>query len=301
MSISAEEKNHYLREAAIVLAREGFHTDRTHAGGLRVLLDGAPLCEVTENGGITYRNEDIDEPERIDAKDKVYEIVRTTAEYMRQMETAPFLKADGLEDGYKVLADFNDIVLAGIQSKYGVQFVTWDWSFDRKGVSHGHYYTGLYSSGNYEAAKRDFATRSGLIPEQQLFREKQLIEIYDRGDAWIYCDPPYFEAECYEVAFPKENHQRLHDTLLNSQGYVMVSYNYCPYICELYQEFYIFRVVRPNSMSQTAGSEYEEVIITNYDPRKACWQLSLESLLNCGSEARYDLIHEPERPIKMTN
>ena len=96
MSISAEEKDRYLREAAIVLAREGFHTDRTQTGGLRVLLDGAPLCEVAENGGITYRNEDINEPERIDAKDKVYEIVRTTAEYMRQMETAPFLKADGL-------------------------------------------------------------------------------------------------------------------------------------------------------------------------------------------------------------
>ena len=123
----------------------------------------------------------------------------------------------------------------------------------------------------------------------------------DGPDSLIYCDPPYFEAECYEVAFPKENHQRLHDTLLNCHGYVMVSYNYCPYICELYQEFYIFRVVRPNSMSQTAGSEYEEVIITNYDPRKACWQLSLESLLNCGSETRYELIHEPERPIKTTN
>ena len=27
MSISAEEKNRYLRETAIVLAREGFHTD----------------------------------------------------------------------------------------------------------------------------------------------------------------------------------------------------------------------------------------------------------------------------------
>ena len=153
MSISAEEKNRYLREVAIVLAREGFHTDRTQTGGLRVLLDGAPLCEVTETGGITYRNEDIDEPERIAAKDKVYEIVRTTAEYMRQMETAPFLKAEGLEDGYKVLADFNDIVLAGIQSKYGVQFVTWDWSFDRKGVCHGHYYTGLYSSGNYPTVR----------------------------------------------------------------------------------------------------------------------------------------------------
>ena len=178
MSISTEEKDRYLRETAIVLAREGFQTDRTDTGKLRVLLDGALLCEVTENGGITYRNEDINEPERVAAKDIVYENVRITAEYMRQMETAPFLKADGLEDGYRVLADFNDIVLAGIQSKYGVQFVTWDWSFDRKGVCHGHYYTGLYSSGNYDAAKRDFAVRSGLIPERQLFQETQLIEIY---------------------------------------------------------------------------------------------------------------------------
>ena len=140
---------------------------------------------------------------------------------------------------------------------------------------------------------------ANVIVENKDFED--VIRQYDRGDAWIYCDPPYFEAECYEVAFPKENHQRLHDTLLNCQGYVMVSYNYCPYICELYEEFYILRVVRPNSMSQTAGSEYEEVIITNYDPRKACWQLSLESLLNCGNEARYELIHEPERPIKTTN
>ena len=140
---------------------------------------------------------------------------------------------------------------------------------------------------------------ANVIVENKDFED--VIRQYDRGDAWIYCDPPYFEAECYEVAFPKENHQRLHDTLLNCHGYVMVSYNYCPYICELYQEFYIFRVVRPNSMSQTAGSEYEEVIITNYDPRKACWQLSLESLLNCGIEARYELMHEPERPIKTTN
>ena len=137
MSISAEEKVCYLREAAIVLAREGFHTDRTHTGGLRVLLDGAPLCEVTESGGITYRNEDIDEPERPDAKDKVYEIVRTTAEYMRQMEMAPFLKADGLEGSYKVLADFNGTVLAGVQSKHGVHFVTWDWAYGHTGVCCG--------------------------------------------------------------------------------------------------------------------------------------------------------------------
>ena len=178
MSISAEEKDRYLRETAIVLAREGFQTGKTDTGKLRVLLDGAPLCEVTENGGITYRNEDINEPERVAAKDKVYSIVRAVAEYMYQMERAPILKVDGLEDSYRVLADFNGVVLAGCPSKYGAQFVTWDRDFDHKGVSHGHYYTGLYASGNYEAAKRDFATRSGLIPEQQVFREEQLIEIY---------------------------------------------------------------------------------------------------------------------------
>ena len=132
---SKDSQTRYLKETAIALAREGFQTDRTHTDGLRVQLDGVPLCEVTDNGGITYRNEDINELERVAAKDKVYEIVRTTAEYMRQMETAPFLKADGLEDGYKVLADFNGTVLAGVQSKHGVHFVTWDWAYGHTGIS----------------------------------------------------------------------------------------------------------------------------------------------------------------------
>lgn len=72
MSISAEEKVCYLREAAIVLAKEGFQLDEVHTDRLCILLDGSPLCEVTGSGGVAYRNEDIDEPERIAAKDKVY-------------------------------------------------------------------------------------------------------------------------------------------------------------------------------------------------------------------------------------
>lgn len=31
---------------------------------------------------------------------------------------------------------------------------------------------------NYDAAKQDFATRSGLIPKEQLFTTEQMIEIY---------------------------------------------------------------------------------------------------------------------------
>ena len=67
------------------------------------------------------------------------------------------------------------------------------------------------------------------------------------------------------------------------------------------KEFYIFRTVRPNSMSQKAGSEYEEAIITNYDPRRATWQLSLENLLGNDCDTRYELMHEPENPLKKTN
>ena len=65
-----------------------------------------------------------------------------------------------------------------------------------------------------------------------------LIRQYDREDAFFYCDPPYYDAEdCYAVGFPKEDHQRLHDALLECQGLVMVSYNYCPFIVDLYKEF----------------------------------------------------------------
>ena len=81
---------------------------------------------------------------------------------MRNTEQAPPLKAESLDDRYKVLADFNSTVLAGRESQYGVQFVTWDWDFDRAGLSHGHYWGDQYMS-----AKQDFATRSGLIDEAQ--------------------------------------------------------------------------------------------------------------------------------------
>lgn len=173
MSFSAEEKKRYFQETAIVLRREGFRIEPSAGGRLGVWMDDHPLCEVDQIGGITYRSDNITTSEYVAAKDKAYRIVCNTAEYMRQMEQAPQLKVSGLADRYKVLADFNGVVLAGTRGKYGVEFVTWDWDHDRKGLSHGHYFTG-----NYEGAKRDFATRSGLIPEQQLFKDEQLIEIY---------------------------------------------------------------------------------------------------------------------------
>lgn len=106
---------------------------------------------------------------------------------------------------------------------------------------------------------------ANVVIENKDFED--LIHQYDREDAYIYCDPPYFEAEkCYEVPFGMEDHIRLRDTARNAEGFVMISYNRCDFIEKLYKKFYILYTTRSNSMSQKAGSEYEEIIITNYDP-----------------------------------
>lgn len=173
MTRDAHATKRYFDEAYIALKREGFQINQMDNGHLEVMLDDQPLCEVNEIGGIIYKYENIGTPEREAAKDKAFQIVCRTSEYMRQMEIAPALKADGLEDKYKLLAEFNGTVLAGMHSKIGVVFTTWDRTPDGEGLSHGHYFME-----DYEGAKQDFATRSCLIPEQQLFSPEQMVEIY---------------------------------------------------------------------------------------------------------------------------
>lgn len=118
-----------------------------------------------------------------------------------------------------------------------------------------------------------------------------LIRHYDRDSAFFYCDPPYYETEGhYAVEFRKEDHARLRDTLAGCKGKWMVSYNDCPIIRELYSGYTITAVSRINSLAQRyeSGSEYQEVIITNYDPGKenGLEQLSLFSLLE--ADDRYE-------------
>lgn len=163
----------YLEEVRIPLHRAGFGTLPLEGEQLPVLWNDAPLCRITGKGSVFYRREDADTPQAEDVLYRVEDIVAKTLEYMTAMETAPQLKASGLDEDYRILADFGGTVLAGTPSKYGVQFVTWDWDYDRTGVVHGHYFME-----NYDAAKQDFATRSGLIQKEQLFSPEQLTEIF---------------------------------------------------------------------------------------------------------------------------
>lgn len=95
-----------------------------------------------------------------------------------------------------------------------------------------------------------------------------LIRQYDRPDAFIYCDPPYFETEdYYDVDFSLEDHQRLRNVLGSIQGKFLLSYNDCDYIRELYQDYHIESVQRTSNMQQRyeGGSTFQELLISNYD------------------------------------
>ena len=163
----------YLEEVRIPLHRAGFGTLPVEGEQLPVLWNGAPLCRITGKGSVFYRREDADTPQAEDALFRVEYIAAKTLEYMTAMEAAPQLKASGLDGDYRILADFGDAVLAGHPSERGVQFVTWEWDWDRKGVHHGHYF-----QNGCEEAKHDFVRRSGLLPKEALFEPEQLDEIH---------------------------------------------------------------------------------------------------------------------------
>ena len=163
----------YLEETATRLRQNGFTVEPIEDHHLPVCWEKGRLCRISGKGSVLYRQERVDALGAQDALQAVIDTAKMTSEYMAILETAPLLKASGLHGDYRVLADFGSAVLAGHPTERGVQFVTWEWDFDRKGVHHGHYF-----QGDYEAAKRDFTVRSGLVPKDALFEPEQLAQIY---------------------------------------------------------------------------------------------------------------------------
>ena len=163
----------YLEETAIRLRQNGFTVEPIEDHHLPVWWEKGRLCRVSGKGSVLYRQENVDSIRAQDALQTVIDTAQTTSEYMANLEIAPQLNASGLHGDYRILADFGDAVLAGPPTERGVQFVTWEWDFDRKGVHHGHYF-----QNDYDAAKRDFTMRGGLVPKDALFEPEQLAEIY---------------------------------------------------------------------------------------------------------------------------
>ena len=163
----------YLEETSIRLRRMDFETMPAEDQQLPVKWNGSDLCRISGKGSVLYRQERVDALGVQDTLQAVIDTAKMTSEYMAILETAPRLKATDLTGDYRILADFGDAVLAGHPTERGVQFVTWEWDFDRKGVHHGHYF-----QEDYDAAKRDFTVRGNLVPKDALFEPEQLAQIY---------------------------------------------------------------------------------------------------------------------------
>ena len=163
----------FLEETAIRLRQNGFTVEPIKDQHLPVCWEKGRLCQISGRGSVLYRQENVDGIGAQDALQTVINTAAMTAEYMTAMERAPKLQATGLEGDYRILADFGDAVLAGHPSERGVQFVTWEWDWDRKGVHHGHYF-----QNGREEAKHDFVRRGGLLPKEVLFEPEQLAEMH---------------------------------------------------------------------------------------------------------------------------
>ena len=143
---NAPQKEKYLREVEQKLLHRELDARLLEEGLVHVRWHEKPLCSVDRDGIVRFRPADIAGAEVDRQLRTVTQTATQVKEYMRIFERAPALKAIGLEDTFKVLADFGDAVLAGQLGKKGARFVTWEWDFDRQGVHVGHYFMENYPS-----------------------------------------------------------------------------------------------------------------------------------------------------------
>ena len=184
------QKEKFLQEVEQKLLRRDLDARLLENGLIHVRWNEKPLCSVDRDGIVRFRPADITGPEVDKQLRTVIQTAGQVKEYMRIFERAPALKVVGLDDTYKVFADFGDAVLAGQLGKKGARFVTWEWDFDRRGVHAGHYFME-----NYEAAKKDFAVRAGLVNEQRLFSDEQLDVIRNACEFTLEADATLSYAE----------------------------------------------------------------------------------------------------------
>ena len=103
----------YLDETGHRLRRKGFTVLPKNEGVLQVEMAGVLLCHINMRRGMCYDADLVQRNGLEDALDQVRSIAVETQAYMRQMAAAPPLLAEGLSGNYRLLAEFNHIILAG--------------------------------------------------------------------------------------------------------------------------------------------------------------------------------------------
>ena len=167
--------NKYFAELVRRLREDGISTGDGISRRLPILLHGQVAMNVTQSSDVLLMPEASGNQEASELYHKVSGLAKEVKEYTQAIERAPVLQVRALDEPFRLLADFNGVVLAAYEMEKGrgYKFATWDWDYDRKGVNRGEYFIN-----GYEAAKRDFADRAGLVQIDHLFTDGQLAEVY---------------------------------------------------------------------------------------------------------------------------
>ena len=105
---NTSQKERFLQEVEQKLLRRDLDENLLENGLLHVSWNEKPLCSVDRDGIVRFRPADITGSE-VDRKLRtVTQVAAQVKEYMQIFDRAPALKAVGLDDTYKVLADFGD-------------------------------------------------------------------------------------------------------------------------------------------------------------------------------------------------
>lgn len=168
-------KSKYFTELSRRLREEQIETAQSQENRLEVLYQGRPALFVSPGSDVFLLPAGDRQLEVSELYYRVGQLADEVYGYVEAVEHAPLLCASGLQEDFHLLADFGGAVLAGRErgNSQGYQFVTWIWDYGRTGVSHGHYF-----EENFQDAKKDFAVRSGLISNAQLFTPEELTELY---------------------------------------------------------------------------------------------------------------------------
>ena len=166
--------NRFFTELTRVLAEQDVKTAVPEHGRLPVLLDGQPAILVEGSGMICINAAYANNKDCADLHQKVAPFSEMVYEYTSLMERAPLLESDSGNSHYKLLADFNGVILAGKDNgDHGYHFTTWQRDYSGTGCEQGHYFMQ-----DYIGAKQDFACRAGLVEKGRQFSDAQLVEMY---------------------------------------------------------------------------------------------------------------------------
>lgn len=126
-------KESYFEELSYALRRRGLLTRSVEEDGL-LSVEWKGSSRVRKSSAVQYDPTWVVADRAKATLAQVIEVAEIVMDYMKFLNASLSLKAEGLENGYRALADFNGVVWQGRETLLGAQFITWAWDYDGKGL-----------------------------------------------------------------------------------------------------------------------------------------------------------------------